>query len=438
MLPNFATTAPRDYLSLAPEPRIFLWELPFWAVLLYCALTPGSVSPWWTIGDVPLRSSEGTVLLAGLWFGLCGFLSSGRRWLPTALSAFVAAIAWGFVSCSWNGLEGEDLQAMRLTLALGLGAAITAWGLIAGQDRQAVHHFLWRITAFLAVLSLLYAAESIFSLGLRSELGQNTLLDFGIERVKGPLFGSSTGYLVLLPALAFAVHHAIYAKERRILAIAMVLALLTALLGLGSRAAIVLLAVFLTMLSLLIKNVRKRLFAVALTLSLGVVAAMAIFSQASTERLQNLEDDTRRATHFTAWRTVDQTSWEELVRGAGYGGIWNWYLTDARNGDRLASGDNVIRTAMGLTLYHSHSTFLLMTMELGLPGLILFLALLSTLGRLVTRCWGHHGWQPLACGMLASGLGLFFDLFLFKNSLVNLVWWTYALGASALITRGQD
>ena len=420
-----------DLLAVAPPPRLVVWELPFWLTLLYIALTPGSVSPWWVWGGIPVRSAEAVVVVATVWY-LPAALLLRRAWRAwpavwTLLIPMLVALAYALISTGWNGLDENDAAAMRMTLLFSAACPLLAWSVAGGYSRDELYHFVWRLTAFMALLSMLYSAESILSLGLRSELGQNTLLDFGIERVRGPLYGSSTGYLALLPALAFAIQHVIDVHSRRFIGVGVVLALLLALLGLGSRAALLLLAVYLLLLSFLIKSARKRMIAVILMVVLTVLAASVVFSQASTDRLQTFEDDSRRATHVTALRTVEALDWASNLRGAGYGAIWNWYLTDALNGERLATGDNLIRTALGTSLYHSHSTLLEMGMELGLVGVLAFGLMTAGFVMAVVRCWRRGVLQAFSCGLLATGLGLVFDLFLFKNTTVNLIWWFYAL-----------
>ncbi|MDX2178249.1 MAG: O-antigen ligase family protein [Bryobacteraceae bacterium] len=431
-----AAAARRDYLAVAPPPSLLLWETPFWLALLYIALLPGSLSPWWEWFDLPVRSAEGAVVLSAAFYAIPAILDRrhgfGFRASAALLVPMLVALAYAFGSTFWVELDADDLRAMRLTLIYASAAPLLAWGVVGGYSREDLYHFVWRLSAFLALVSVVYAAESILSLGLRSELGQNTLLDFGIERVRGPLFGSSTGYLVLLPALAFAIQHVIDVKSRRAAGLGMVLALLVTMLGLGSRAALVLLSIYLVLLSFLIKSARKRLLAVLLTVVFTAAAAGLVFSQANTDRLQNFEDDSRRATHVTAARAVEEQPLSTTLRGAGYGAIWNWYLTDSRNGERLATGDNIIRTPFGPSLYHSHSTFLEMAMELGAVGAVAFATMSFGFLSLVARCWRRGVLQAFSCGLAATGLGLLFDLFLFKNTTVNLIWWLYAIAMSML------
>jgi hypothetical protein len=66
-------------------------------------------------------------------------------------------------------------------------------------------------------------------------------------------------------------------------------------------------------------------------------------------------------------------------------------------------------------------------MELGLVGLVAFAAMTFGFVAAVVACWRRGVLQAFSCGLLATGLGLVFDLFLFKNTTVNLIWWFYAL-----------
>src|ERR1035438_10570138 len=100
-----------------------------------------------------------------------------------------------------------------------------------------VREFLWRLAAALSAVSLLYTAQSLLGLGLRSAAAV-TLNDFGMERVRGPLFESSTGYFLLIPALAFVLQETLARRIRLLYGVASVFALSLAILGLGCPRAV--------------------------------------------------------------------------------------------------------------------------------------------------------------------------------------------------------
>lgn len=422
--------------AVAPRYGKIPSEMPLWLLLAWCSFVPSSFLPWIEIDSIPLRLTDLGIVAVGAGYivaALFTYRGTGRLARFGGLSGPMAlAVGAALVSLLWTRLEGESLRAMVWTLVVAALCAGGAVAMLADYSSEQLYRFLWRLTGFLAFVSAVYAGESIFSLGLRSELGRNTLTDFGIERVRGPLYGSSTGYLALLPALGFAIQHLVDRRRLRGWGLLMVFALMTALLGLGSRAALLLLSVFFLLLSFLIKNGRKRVLAILVMVALTGSAAAMVFAQASTVRLQNFEDDLRRTTHTTALRSLEEQPWPDTLRGAGYGEIWNWYLIDSRRAERLQTGDNLTRTPFGVTLYHSHSTLLLLVMELGAAGLVVFFWMSRTIVRGMVSAWRSGHLQIASCALPASFLGFLFDLFLFKNSTVNLVWWLYALPLVAI------
>ncbi len=431
--------------SAASWPTVFrtsaaelLWEAPFWLVLAFVALAPGSRVPWWTWFGQPVRSPEALFAFAAVWYATGRLLTRGSPAQSGSSARVVACGAalfgWTAVSLAWNGLEGENFRAMALSLALSAAVFVLAVHLTQAMSDAELYRFLSRLTIALALISALYSAESVLQLGLRSEAGRNTGDAFGIERVRGPLYGAATGYFLLLPALGWTVQRLLTQRRSRRQLFALG-ALMVALMGLGSRAALILAGAYLVLLCGLIRSWRKRAAAVAAIVLLGAGASGLVFSQASAERLQSFEDSSRQRTHETVWRYfLDRDALDRML-GAGFGGIWTWYLADAQQGERLASGDNLVETRHGVTLYHSHSTVLLAIAELGLIGAALLAALILSLGRLGWTGSGRQHWQAASLAVIASLGGLLFDLFLFKNTTVNAVWWIYALGIARLAGR---
>lgn len=395
--------------------------------------------------SVEVNLQDVALTLGSAWYLAAAFIGlRARQRLPSpwagasrrVLLGMLLLIAYAWLSTSWSGLDGEDLAGMRWTLLPAAAGPLLAWGVLAGTPPEEVRRFLWRLTGFLGLVSVIYAAESLLSLGLRSERSASLLTDFGMQRVRGPLFGASTGYLALVPALGFALQTLVGQKRRRGAAAVVLLALLVAMLGLGSRAALILLAAFIGTLMLLVRNRRKKVVMMGVTVVLIACSAGLVFSRAVADRLWSLEDDSRRATHLTAWRTVAGTSLPSLLLGAGYGGVWPWYEPEVHRPERLATGDNLTRTAHGISLYHSHSTILELGVELGLPGVLFLAGLIVALGAAHRRSWRSSATQIFSCSLAISLISLFFDLFLFKNPKVNLIWWCYVAGGLSMLAAG--
>jgi hypothetical protein len=422
-----------------PAPRQLLLELPFWITFLVCALVPGSLAPWLDWDGVPLRGTEVLIALAALaYLAVC----LPRRLEGTAIDAwkliapFAGATVYAAATTTFGDLDQQTTAAMRATLVFALAGAVVAAAFIDSVPQDAIPGFLWRLTVVLAAISALYSAESILSLGLRTEAGRALMPDFGIDRVRGPLYGSATGYVALLPALGFAVQQSMKTGSSRWQARLVVMVFLIAILGMGSRAGLILTGLYVLVLMWALRRLNRRAVTFAAICVLGGIAAVTVFSRANSDRLRTLEDSGRELTHRAAWAYLKNEAPSRVAAGAGYGSVWSWYLRDAQSGDRIAAGDNLIWTPYGPSLYHSHSTALTMAIELGATGVAAFALQLWLITRMLGQSRSRARWQAVGAAVAVASLGFFFDLFLFKNTTVNLIWWVYAVGMARLL-RGN-
>lgn len=418
-----------------PSSRLLLWELPFWCTLLYGSLVPATqvIQREWF--GIPMWYSDLSTILSGAFYGclLAGQLILRRQlsipvWPVLATTAIVLLGAFTL----WAGPAAvEDKLGMSFTLLMALAAPMQAAGVLGNYDEAETKDFLDRVVLFLTAICLIYTAESVFNLGLRSDEGRNLGLDFGIQRVRGPLFGPSTGYLLLIPAIGWSMR-AFFDKSKKLFAACITTgSLLAALLGLGSRAALILLGCYMLLLALMMKQLRRKILATALLALMSLGAAALIYGSADTQRLQKFEDSYRTATYETAWRILESEGIGSSLAGQGYGAIWNWYRRDILYGDKIAIGDNIISTGYGVSLYHSHSTLLELVVEFGLPGALWLGALAVSLLQL-PRLSTDTSWRTFAWAVAISVLSFGFDLFLFKSVRVSGVWWVFVFGAFAL------
>ncbi len=416
-----------------PGPRRLLRELPVWLTVLVAALLPGRWAGPFESALFPWRAIDGlTVAAAGA--AILGRAALGGRERSeegsSVLAPWLAVLAWAAVSLAWAGLAGEAWAGMVWTLAVSAAAAILGASVWSHGGERACRDRLDRLTIALAAVSLLYALESLVGIGLRDPVRRLVEAGGGWERIRGPLFSASTGSLVLIPALGWVADQVLGAGRRRGRLILSGAAFLVTLAGLGSRAAVLVTALFL-LLAWLAHRQRTRaevlgLTALTLTAALAFFTASRSFERLTLAELNRWQDPSRRATHGMAFRRVT-ADLLAAIPGAGYGGVWAWYPADVREGEAIASGRNQILTPQGVSLYHSHSLPLLLAVELGLPGVALGGWALWCIG-IALSCRGRPR-GIFEAAVLASTAAFAFDLYLVKNTAVSLVWWLYLFGA---------
>jgi O-antigen ligase len=424
-----------------PASWILLWEFPFWLVFLYGSLVPSSVVPRQEWFGIPMRVGDILAAASGLLYGLglvVQRLVFGRKASVAVLGWLLMLLGYGLLRL-WTGLLAlEDQLGMSFALLLVAGPPLQAAGLMSAYNATQARSFLNRFSVLLALVCLLYTAESVFSLGLRTDAGQAVNSDFGIQRVRGPLFGASTGYFLLLPAIGWALHNMFRSRSSRFLSVFSMLCTLGAYLGMGSRAGLILLGVFLSTLIPLLKAMKRSQQTALFGAAFAIVVGFVVYSRADTSRLANLEDNYRKITHETALSIITDQPAFTLIFGQGYGSIWTWYRRDSLRGDMIAVGDNTISTPFGPSLYHPHSTLLQLAVEFGISGLLWLGFLSFSIARLALYRHSDMAWRIFALALAVSLLSFPFDLFLFKEVRVSSAWWIYVFAALRIQTGGGD
>jgi len=424
-----------------PASWIVLWEIPFLLVLAYGALVPANLVPRVEWFGVPMKLSDTVVFFGAIFYGLAILwrLLCYRKLKGSGDVLVATLLLFGYgLFRLWNGpLEQEDRIGMAYALLLAASGPIQAVGLLTLYDPEQTRAFLSRLVFLLAIICLIYTAESVLGLGLRSEVNTTASSDFGIQRVRGPLFGPSTGYFLLLPAIGWSFFLLFNAASIKTFAAFSTISLLSAYFGLGSRAGMILLVVYLVSMVLYVKRL-KRSEAIGLLIGLASIGLGAlIYLQADTQRLTQFEDQHRRLTHETSLEVVSSEPLLSVVAGQGYGTIWSWYRRDTLRGESVAVGDNVISTGFGTSLYHAHSTVLELCVEFGILGLLWLAFLIRRLVILPFLSKVSIGWRIFALSLAVSLLSLGFDLFLFKEVRVNSIWWMFVAAALQMQPRTE-
>jgi O-antigen ligase len=408
---------------------LFIGTLTSWALL------PARMVPWFELGGVRVSYNDVLLVVVAV---LSLVLAQTKRssWsTQTRLNSFPVAfgILLGYASISllWSEANSIDAVAMAWTIVLAAAAAVLGNSVTRNTDPEDISRRLWWLTVAIGGASALYFMESFFSLGLRS--AEDTLwTDFGIQRIRGPLYGASVGQFILLPALGSALDGMAARRGNRIAGAALVLILCMCILGLGSRSALAGLAVF--ALAILARARAKTKFIFALTAPfIFAIALFVVFSRANTERLLSWEDSARQSTYQTALAMFEAASPALQIFGTGYGARWPWYLTDVTPGALNTGGLYMRSTPYGITAYHPHSTVLLIGVELGMVGLMLAAMTLLWLARTVNFNIRRRTCPFLSIGLLASLVTSCVDLTFFKGGQLSTVWWVYACGSASLM-----
>jgi O-antigen ligase len=296
-------------------------------------------------------------------------------------------------------IPSRDVLAMGLTLVMTLASLVLSFLIIVRKDSASVEEFLNVLVISLTFVGIVYLAESMLGLGLRSDEGVETA-HFGIQRLHGPLFGAAYGQFILVPCLGFHMGKLRTGPRKRLSVPRLILVLinLVSLLALGSRGALVCLALFFLLYAFTSKGMGKK---IARLLGMAVLfgtASLFVFSFADSSRLTNMEDHARSTTYEISMKIIESNGVNALL-GPGYGSIWAWYLPDVEEGGAKATKRFYIWTEFGSLLYNPHSIFLMLVTELGVIGFVFFLKLTLTQIVFVRRAFHDEVYRSFLCSM---------------------------------------
>lgn len=197
----------------------------------------------------------------------------------------------------------------------------------------------------------------------------------------------------------------------------------------GARSGLIVLAVTTVLVLLTWGRGRARV------LVLGAVAAGALAVWAAIRVVPSLQ-------RFTVWQSplrvatyrvaVDAVSSgpATLLRGVGSGTLFPWYAVEAKY--IPAPGDGRVMGPDGAVLSSAHSTYIATFAELGVPMLVVLLAIVAILAARAVGVARRHGRTaaPVTTLVLAATtVAWIFDTYLTKNFSLGLWWWLVAFSA---------
>jgi hypothetical protein len=411
-----------------------IWEIPFWFGLLFFSLVPSRIKPVMLIGNLPVEINDIILILIAIYYY---FKSSpfradtvGRIGLHhRVFFFFLLLLIYALISMYWSNLESPDFIPMAYTIVCSFFSVLLGYMVVVKCPKTELPGFLNRIVIFITVISAIYCLESYLILGLRSFEGIE-LVEFGIDRVHGPLYGSSTGQFILLPAFALALGNVIDSKRNLTVWVCISSVLIITLFSLGSRASVVCLCLFFLLSGLL---VRKILF-VILSICIICSSLLLVMQSAQVDRLFLLEDQARYINHMTSYEIV-RSSMPFFLLGHGYGSYWPWYLPDVQDGGARVTGRYVSETQFGYLLYHPHSVVLMLIVELGVVGLLFLIYLMYVQFKIVFHAKLTPKMLLFAAGIVSSSAAFLLDFYLFKNWSISLLWWIFLFSTIASIMQ---
>lgn len=410
-----------------------LRDAPIWITLAVAAFVPSTAMPWLTVVTIPVSLKDVWIAVVGIsYVCLYGFrfrfVIRRRPWDLHLSWVLMLLVVYSSVSVSWSGAAPRDVAASLWTLTVTGSILMIAYAAIEGKSTRAANVFLWKLTLFLAVVAAIYFAESFVGLGLRSDAGRSIgVREFGVQRVRGPLWTSTTIQFALVPILGVVFGLLLEKRAKAVTVLFVLVAALAAILGSGSRSAVLSLLLFVVLAIALVNTMKARLTIILVTVTVALIAAAIVFHQAQSDRLVSLEDSYRTITHETTFEILKQRSIAELVVGSGYGSLWPWYLRDIDDTEsRPVVGMD--STPWGRLLYHPHSLFLMLVAEIGMIGLLLGACLIRPAVDVLVRYRSVPGIRLLACAVIATFPALFVNLMIFKNWGVSLVWIIFYFG----------
>ena len=423
------------------NPRFSALEIPFGVTLLLFALVPSRAAAVYRLGEIPIEIRD-VILLAVAVLYLVPILHrmlygpkirTGRA--GSLMRASLLLAAYAALSLTWSGLQTTDTESMGLTLLLFACSVLVPYEFVCLLDRDVLADVVKRSVFVFAVICAIYSADSFFQLGMRSPEFMRLEPDFPIPRVGGPLFGASTGYFLILPALAYALEEVWRPGGRRTLGIAGSLLLGVTLFALGSRGSVALTLMFVGVCFAFLPSIRRKVLAIASVLAVVALGILLVTQSGEATRISSFEDEGRLLLHSKSWDLVTTRSIPANLFGSGYGSVWPWYRLDdyvSQKRFEMAVATRNDLLVAGKFLYHPHSVILLLGVEMGLVGVVYFVLIWKALAAIVRQQRATREHLVFACGLLASGCALYLDLFLFYHSRLYVIWWFWVFAALRL------
>ncbi len=413
--------------------------------VLFKSMLPATKTPTVTLPGgfidikmLALLGWAGLVVCARL-LGLFSFRlhpASRRYWLWPMLALAVFEL----LSVPFNGRTSEERFYSLLECAQLAAPVLISVLMVSGLPYRQRLRVGVGVVVTLSFVVLAYMGLSFLFPGFRpsSSYVDRVTLSLGFIRVFGPLGNAASLAIVLFPALGFATGMLFVPGRSRLFWGMISFIMFAAILGTGSRGAVLCIPAF----GILLLGLRLTK-ALLLVVPIGVLVLILVVAVGVPERMRQLEDKTRVESYRTAW-TAFTSSPTSMIVGVGHGHL---YMPTYANTMRRVYTRNrwhmlTLHTEFGTVLHGAHSTPMKVLPESGLVGAALLVVPLlwviwSAFGFRIRKLRDPYTLQArfTLAGCITGMILMLVNTFFFSQPWLGLIWITLMLIASETVAE---
>lgn len=401
----------------------YIFDSLIFIFILYWSLFPSRFTPKLILNELIMSFSDLSIII--LVFLFCPFLFLNLKYFSlkeVILLCFSFIVFWAALSLL-RIYDKHYIPIAIYTLLMSWLSMFVGYLISKSQIlyRKFERNFLTKLSLVLCMIFVIYAFQSIFHAGFRSQAIITESL--GIERLKGPLGGAAVIQFIMI--IVFAVLFGNLQNNRKPKTLYIITTIITGIniFLTGSRSGLIGIVFFFLLLILSRRSIRLYIKLIIIIIAVLIILTPII----KFDRFRNFEDQTRFETYQKGLYIV-LSSLDIFIFGKGYGNVWPWYKREMEFMQGLNISNIYYNTFVGKLLYHPHSVFLELFVELGLISVIPFIIILISIVKkliILLRIKKYDINFYIVIGLLSTFPMMFLDLYFFKNWKISTIWWIY-------------
>ncbi|MDN5301101.1 MAG: hypothetical protein PWQ60_615 [Thermoanaerobacteraceae bacterium] len=401
----------------------YIFDSLIFIFILYWSLFPSRFTPKLILNELIMSFSDLSIII--LVFLFCPFLFLNLKYFSlkeVILLCFSFIVFWAALSLL-RIYDKHYIPIAIYTLLMSWLSMFVGYLISKSQIlyRKFERNFLTKLSLVLCMIFVIYAFQSIFHAGFRSQAIITESL--GIERLKGPLGGAAVIQFIMI--IVFAVLFGNLQNNRKPKTLYIITTIITGIniFLTGSRSGLIGIVFFFLLLILSRRSIRLYIKLIIIIIAVLIILTPII----KFDRFRNFEDQTRFETYQKGLYIV-LSSLDIFIFGKGYGNVWPWYKREMEFMQGLNISNIYYNPFVGKLLYHPHSVFLELFVELGLISVIPFIIILISIVKkliILLRIKKYDINFYIVIGLLSTFPMMFLDLYFFKNWKISTIWWIY-------------